>query len=680
MSTTSNIIALSAPVAIEAGDAKRVPTFEAVIYTGGALELGGWDLPVVIDLAGLQTGNVLVANLDHDSSKRVGNFTVANDGSTLKASGFASAATPYRDEVVASAKAGYEWQASVEVSPKSVEPVKAGDTVVVNNRSITGPAYITRRGVLKGFAFVSHGADDDTSVRIAAQRKKMSDFMAWAKECGLDTSLMTAEQLAGIRANYSGRADADDADLAAVAPMIHASADPVAVEEKRIRQVQAACRGDRGDWGDYSDRVHSIEAKGISGELSIDDVLVEMRSVRSEKLEATIPMGHTVYSNGKHNQQPQVIEASFALAGGLNKPEQHYSEQVLDAADKMRNCVSIQQVIMAEAIRRGYHARPGERITQGNLRQVLTAAFYPEIRATGFSTIDVSSITSNVANKFLLDGWNAVDQTCLRIAAIKPAKDFKEMTTVSLTGGTSFQQVSASGEIKHGQLGEQTYTNQVNTYGEILAITRQDIINDDMGALTAVPRKIGRAAMLKLNDLFWTMLLGSESSGFFAAGNNNLNTGVADMTVGGLAATEKIFLNQVDYDSMPLGIMPAIIVVPPSIKSLALALMNSQLVVTGASATIPAGNPWVSRFTVESSPYMEVSSYTGYSAAAWYMLADPRQLPAFEIAALNGKVEPTVETAEADFNVLGIQMRGYSDVGVARVEKKAAVKADGGAS
>jgi hypothetical protein len=39
------------------------------------------------------------------------------------------------------------------------------------------------------------------------------------------------------------------------------------------------------------------------------------------------------------------------------------------------------------------------------------------------------------------------------------------------------------------------------------------------------------------------------------------------------------------------------------------------------------------------------------------------------VAALNGRVEPTVETAEADFHVLGISMRGYSDVGVGRGEK-----------
>ena len=62
------------------------------------------------------------------------------------------------------------------------------------------------------------------------------------------------------------------------------------------------------------------------------------------------------------------------------------------------------------------------------------------------------------------------------------------------------------------------------------------------------------------------------------------------------------------------------------------------------------------------------------------MLANPSELAVIAIAALNGRVEPTIETADADFNVLGVQMRGYSDVGVKRQEYRAGVHADGGAS
>jgi hypothetical protein len=112
MAKAKQIIALSAPVAIEAaaveGDKKSPAKFVSTFYTGGALSISGWDMPVVVDLAGLTNGKVLVANLDHDASKRVGNFSVANDGRSLVANGTATAHTAAREEVVQSAADGYQ--------------------------------------------------------------------------------------------------------------------------------------------------------------------------------------------------------------------------------------------------------------------------------------------------------------------------------------------------------------------------------------------------------------------------------------------------------------------------------------------------------------------------------------------------------------------------------------------
>ena len=75
--------------------------------------------------------------------------------------------------------------------------------------------------------------------------------------------------------------------------------------------------------------------------------------------------------------------------------------------------------------------------------------------------------------------------------------------------------------------------------------------------------------------------------------------------------------------------------------------------------------------------YMANSSYTGYSALAWYLLANPRDLATIEVCFLNGVQRPTVESADADFNVLGIQVRGFFDFGVALKEHRAGVKMKG---
>jgi hypothetical protein len=71
------------------------------------------------------------------------------------------------------------------------------------------------------------------------------------------------------------------------------------------------------------------------------------------------------------------------------------------------------------------------------------------------------------------------------------------------------------------------------------------------------------------------------------------------------------------------------------------------------------------------------TNYTGNSAKAWYLMTDPNDLPLIEVAFLNGQEAPTIETADADFNVLGVQMRGYHDFGVALQDPRAATKCKG---
>src|SRR6185436_12590006 len=110
-------------------------------------------------------------------------------------------------------------------------------------------------------------------------------------------------------------------------------------------------------------------------------------------------------------------------------------------------------------------------------------------------------ILSNVANKFLLDGFEAVESSWRAIAAIRNVQDFKAVTSYRLTGGFEYLEVGPTGELKHASVGEESFTNQARTYGRMFSITREHMINDDLGALTAVPRRLGRGAALKLNDV-----------------------------------------------------------------------------------------------------------------------------------------------------------------------------------
>jgi hypothetical protein len=674
------LIGMTGDVQIEAaaGEGKQ-PTFSVLAYTGGPMQLAYYDLPVVVDLAGMEFGRQLVANLDHDRTKRVGNVTgkaIADNQLTL--SGVASAATAARDEVVASAKNGFIWQASIEAMPGEMTELAAGKTAEVNGRTVNGPAYIVRTSTLKGFAFVSHGADDNTTVSIAAgaahSLKEMTmdkELKAWIESMGFAVDDLTPEQLAALKADYEGRKKKKDPPSV---PSLTDGIEARRAEKERVDAITeralAAC-----DARPYEiDKIKALAQEAIEGKWTVEKFRIEL-------LEATVPLATGVPGAMRdRGLTPRVLEAAICQAGRLENVEKIFSDQELQAAhDRFRGAIGLKQIFLLGAEANGYRAPYSGDVTIEVQRAAFGMTGAREIRASGFSTLSIPNILSNVANKFLRDGWNAVDQTPLRVSTVRNVRDFKTITTVSLTGDLDFAKVGPDGEIKHGTLGEVAYTNKADTYARMLAITRTDIINDDLGALSRVPFKLGRGAMLKLNDIFWTEFLNNSS--FFTSGRSNVNTGVADMTVGGLEATELIFMSQTDPDSKPLGVQPEILLVPTALKAAALTLMNSELLIDGSSTSKQGNaNIWRNRFRVESSPYMHNSSYTGYSAAAWYMLADPAVLPVIEIVALNGRIEPIVETADADFNVLGVQMRGYSDVGVNMQEYRGGVRADGGSS
>ncbi|OQA19451.1 MAG: hypothetical protein BWY63_01728 [Chloroflexi bacterium ADurb.Bin360] len=108
----------------------------------------------------------------------------------------------------------------------------------------------------------------------------------------------------------------------------------------------------------------------------------------------------------------------------------------------------------------------------------------------------------------------------------------------------------------------------------MFTIKREDIINDDLNAITAIPRKLGRGAGLKINDVFWREFLNNVA--FFAVANRNYLAG-ADTALGidGLTKAEVAFMEQVDSDNKPIGVMPSILLVPPALSAIASQLNKS---------------------------------------------------------------------------------------------------------
>lgn len=364
-----------------------------------------------------------------------------------------------------------------------------------------------------------------------------------------------------------------------------------------------------------------------------------------------------------------VLEAALCVGAGLDV-EKEFGEQTLEAANKsFRRGIGLQELLIEAGRMNGYSGRA-----------VVNDDTLPDLLKASFSTGSIPGLLSNVAHKFLLASFNAVDQSWRQVSTTRSVSDFKTYTSYRLTGGMTMEPVGPGGELKHGTYGEQSYTNAASTYGKMLSITRQMLINDDLGALTQLPGRLGRGAALAFNSVFWSEFL-ADNSTFYTTGRGNYFSG-ADSALGvdSLTKAEKLFMEQTDPDGHPMAIAPSVLLVPPALYVPGTVLMRStEIRDTTASTKYPTINPHAGKFAVVQTPYLNTASVAGGSATHWYLLAAPGDMSVIEVAFLNGNETPIVEQAQADFSTLGIQMRAYWDFGSKKQEYRAAVKSKGAA-
>ena len=289
---------------------------------------------------------------------------------------------------------------------------------------------------------------------------------------------------------------------------------------------------------------------------------------------------------------------------------------------------------------------------------------------TAFASLTLPYILSAVANKSALTGYNGANASWRRWCSIGSVSNFQTQTRARLTDRGELEAVNNAGEVAAGGATEEFEQFSVATYAKTFSITRTNIINDDMGAFTRTPQRMGRKAGLLVSKLVYTHLLANGTMGdgaalFVAAGHTNLNTSCA-LAEAGLSTAFQKFMQQTDADGNSIEILPRYLIVPPELYVTALRLCDSNLrLLRGTTdGTDLDKNIFQGLLEVVVEPRLSNSSYTGYSASTWYLAADPIDVDTVEVAFLNGREEPTIEKFDADPHTMGITYRIYLDVGV----------------
>lgn len=284
-----------------------------------------------------------------------------------------------------------------------------------------------------------------------------------------------------------------------------------------------------------------------------------------------------------------------------------------------------------------------------------------ELAGRAFSTSDFPAIMSNLADVVLQAAYTEVPSTWRSWCRVGSANDFKAQHRVRMGEMPELEPVLEAGEYKMADLMETKDSFAIGTFGKKFALTRQAIINDDLGAFTRIPQLFGAASSRTINRAVYSLLKGNpkiaeDGKAVFHADHNNLGTAAA-LSIDALDAARVAMRRQTglrkDKEKVTLNLTPSILLLPPELETLALQILYSDTDLRYANANVK--NPFRNAFT----PIVEAE----LEAWEWYLTASPSMIDTVEVAFLGGNQSPTLEQQQG-WNVDGIEYKVRLDFGV----------------
>jgi hypothetical protein len=305
----------------------------------------------------------------------------------------------------------------------------------------------------------------------------------------------------------------------------------------------------------------------------------------------------------------------------------------------------------------------------------------PEYFAGGAeSTSDFPAILANVANKTLRQGYEAYPRTFQPFCRQVTAQDFKPINRVMLADAPVLQALNEKGEYHRANLTDNNINYALGTYGEIVALTRKVIINDDLQAFTRVPALLGVAAAQLESNTVWGIITSNppaiyagdkNSTTLFHANHGNLLTGAAssiDNTVQNAAPLTALGKGrgtmrlQKGPQGTPLNLIPRFIAVPTALETYMLQLVYPiNIASADATRVVPE---WVRSLVPVVEPRLDAAANGG---SAWYLIADSAQIDTVEYCYLEGQQGVYIETKQG-FEVDGVEIKARMDFGAAALD------------
>lgn len=275
-------------------------------------------------------------------------------------------------------------------------------------------------------------------------------------------------------------------------------------------------------------------------------------------------------------------------------------------------------------------------------------------RAFGMhGTSDFKALLGNAVGRVLHETYDAYQPALKAVARQVNLPDFRARSIVRLSDAPSLEKVNEHGEFKYGSMADAVNTWALSTYGRIIGLTRQAIINDDLDGFADLIRKFGVSAAQREAAELVTVLTASpkvDGVDLFSVEAGTLKTGTASaLALTSLAEATHLLRMQRDHGGDLLAQTPGVLVVPSALEWTARQLLSSGYTPTSAAGV----QPLELELVVE--PRLDATSPT-----AWYLVASNQR--ALEYGYLD-QAQGIQVTQQDGFEVDGLLLKASLDFG-----------------
>lgn len=306
--------------------------------------------------------------------------------------------------------------------------------------------------------------------------------------------------------------------------------------------------------------------------------------------------------------------------------------------------------------------------TEGMDQRALVAAAFTTSRS------DFPILLENVLHKTLLGAYALQADTWTRFCARGSVGDFRAHNRYRVGSLSNLEAKNEDGEYRNKTIPDgEKETIRASTKGNIINISREMIIDDDLGAFTGIAASLGRAAKRTIEADVYAALLSNSGLGpllndgktLFHADHGNIAATGAAPTVTAFEAARVQMRAQKDVGGNDyLEIAPDVWLGPDG-------LVGQAKVVNNSTFDPDAANK-LQRANIAAAMVRDIVGTPRLSGTRWYMFADPNQAPVMEVAFLDGIDTPYIEMEEA-FTTDGARWKARLDYGVAGVDYRGAV-------